>query len=265
MPLIKIHRERCNQDHICVNECPAAVFQVGEDGFPTSDPESEARCISCGHCASVCPKAALEWSGHDPLQLEPIADFGSAPSRVINALRSRRTVRKFSPEPVSLKEISQILDTAGYTPSASNLRPVKLVHLHGRQAMEKVGELTAEGIRDLPVYHTFSKKWYEGTDLITRGASSAIVTYAEESSPWGREDSAIAITYAEIAAHALGLGSCWGGLVVRASRINSELPRYLGLKENETITGALFLGYPEVQFYRLPPRRQPDTRRISEE
>lgn len=265
MALIKIYRERCNQDHICVGECPAAVFQVGEDGFPTSNPESEARCISCGHCASVCPKAALEWSGHDPLQLEPVADFGSAPSRVITALKSRRTVRKFSPEPVALEEIDQILDTVKYAPSASNLRPVKLVHLHGRQAMKRIGGFTAEGIKDLPVYHTFSKKWLEGIDLITRGASSAIVAYAEGTAPWGREDSAISITYAEIAAHALGLGSCWGGLVVRASRINPELSGYLGLEQGEVVTGALFLGYPEVEFYRLPPRQQPDIRRLSEE
>ncbi len=264
MVLAKIYKERCNRDYICVNECPAAVFIIGEDGFPMSDPDSESRCISCGHCAAVCPKAALEWSGHDPLLLHPVESFGTDPSRVINALKSRRTVRKFTPEPVSREEITQILDTSRYAPSASNIRPVSLIHVHGRPAMRKIAALTAEGIADLPGYETFVKMWHQGVDMITRGASSSIITYTDKSAAWGREDSAIAVTYAEISAHSLGLGTCWGGLVVRAARTNPELAKYLGLKAHEAVTGVLFLGYPEVRFHRLPPRALTDIRTISE-
>ena len=265
MALVKIYKERCNRDHICINECPAAVFTVGEDGFPVSDPESESRCISCGHCAAVCPKAALEWSGYDPLQLAPVESFGSDPARVLAALKSRRTVRKFSPEPIPPEMISQILNTSRYAPSASNIRPVKWLHLHGRQTLETVAGLTADAIADLPRYGAFTKMWRQGVDLITRGASSCVITYTEKSAGWNREDSAIAITYAEISAHALGLGTCWGGIIMRAAQMNPEIQRFLGLQEHETVTGVLFLGFPEVIFYRLPPRGQTDIRLISKE
>ncbi|MCK5795391.1 MAG: nitroreductase family protein [Anaerolineales bacterium] len=263
MALIKINRDRCNRDHICVNECPAAVFSVGEDGFPVSDPESELRCISCGHCAAVCPKAALEWSGYDPLQLAPVVSFGAEPQRILSALKSRRSVRKFSSEPVSTEMISQILDTSRYAPSASNIRPVKWLHLHGRSSLETIAGMTAEAISSLPVYSTFTKMWHKGVDMITRGAPTCVLTYTNKSAGWNREDSAIAITYAEISAHALGLGTCWGGLVMKAAQLNPELQKYLGLQDNESVTGALLLGFPEVTFYRLPPRKDPDIRIIT--
>lgn len=263
MALVKIYKERCNRDHICVNECPAAVFIVGEDGFPVSDPESESRCIRCGHCAAVCPKAALEWSGYDPLQLAGVEAFGAEPARVLKALKSRRSVRKFSPEPVSPDMITQILDTSRYAPSASNVRPVKLLHLHGRPSLEAIAGMTAEAISELPAYATFAKMWLKGVDMITRGAPSCVITYTDKSAGWNREDSTIAITYAEISAHAMGLGTCWGGLVMRAARMNPEIPEFLGLKENEAVTGVLLLGFPEVTFYRLPPREDPDIRVIS--
>ncbi|MFH1964440.1 MAG: nitroreductase family protein [Acidobacteriota bacterium] len=263
MALVKIYKERCSRDHICVNECPAAVFIVGEDGFPVSDPESESRCIRCGHCAAVCPKAALEWSGYDPLRLAPVESFGVEPERVLAALKSRRSVRKFSREPVSPDMINQILDTSRYAPSASNIRPVKWLHLHGRSSLETIAGLTADAIAELPAYATFAKMWLKGVDMITRGAPSCVITYADKSAGWDREDSTIAITYAEISAHAMGLGTCWGGLVMRAAQLNPELRQFLGLKENEAVTGALFLGFPEVTFYRLPPREDTDIRIIS--
>ncbi len=262
MALIKINKDRCNRDHICVNECPAAVFSVGEDGFPVSDPESESRCISCGHCAAICPKAVLEWSGYDPHRLVPVESFGSEPDRVLAALKSRRTVRKFSPEPVSPETVNQILDTSRYAPSASNIRPVKWLHLHGRRTLETVAGMTADALSDLPRYGNFSKMWHQGVDLITRGASSCVITYAEKSAGWNREDSTIAITYAEISAHALGLGTCWGGVIMRAAQMNPEIPKFLGLQEDEAVTGTLFLGFPEVRFYRLPPREKADIRLI---
>jgi len=263
MGLIKIFRDRCNRDHVCVNECPAAVFRIGKDGFPVSDAESEARCISCGHCAAVCPKAAVEWSGNDPLQLAKVESFGAGPKRIIAALNSRRSVRKFSADPIPPETVAQILDTSRYAPSASNRRPVKWIHIHGRKAMEKIAAGTAEAIADIPTYGTFARKWAQGVDLITRGASSCIITYTEVSGGWDREDSAIAITYAEIAAHSMGLGTCWGGLVMRGVKKNPELRELLGLKEHENLTGALFLGFPEVTFYRLPPRKEPEIRVIS--
>lgn len=264
MALVKIYKDRCNRDHICLNECPAAVFSIGEGGFPVSDPESEARCIRCGHCAAVCPKAALEWSGYDPLQLAPVESFGAAPERVLAALKSRRSVRKFSPQPLSHETINQILGTSRYAPSASNIRPVKWIHLHGRPVMEKIAGMTAAAIADLPRYGTFANMWYKGVDMITRGAPSCVLTYTEKSEAWGREDSAIAITYAEISAHSLGLGTCWGGLVTRATRLSPALHEFLGLRDNETATGALLLGFPEVTFYRLPPRGEANIKVIGE-
>ena len=60
MNLITIDREKCNQDGVCISECPARILQMEKnEGFPVPSPEFEEYCIRCGHCVAVCPVGAL--------------------------------------------------------------------------------------------------------------------------------------------------------------------------------------------------------------
>ncbi len=55
---LEIRKENCPQNHKCpaVKACPAGALSQKDFEAPVSDYE---KCISCGKCASVCPKKAL--------------------------------------------------------------------------------------------------------------------------------------------------------------------------------------------------------------
>ena len=40
----------------CVSACAFSAIRMGEDGLPYSE---AARCVGCGGCAAICPRAAV--------------------------------------------------------------------------------------------------------------------------------------------------------------------------------------------------------------
>ena len=62
------------------------------------------------------------------------------------------------------------------------------------------------------------------------------------------------ITYGRLAAHALGLGTCWNGYTQIAMGSNSKIKRLAGISGKSI--GVITIGYPDLTFYRCPPRSQ---------
>lgn len=71
----------------------------------------------------------------------------SAPDRFHNFLRSRRSVRRFKPDPVPAPVIERILETARYAPSAHNLQPWYFVMVVERSNRNRLGEALTEKMR----------------------------------------------------------------------------------------------------------------------
>jgi Nitroreductase len=95
-----------------------------------------------------------------------------------------------------------------------------------------------------------------GEDTILRNAPCLIIALAEKSmSSLGRDNTHFALTYAQLFAPALGLGTCWSGLFeYSAATAYAPLLRLLKLPENKIVTGALIAGYPIFSFKRLVDR-----------
>ena len=56
---------------------------------------------------------------------------------LIEAIRSRRSIRSFKPDPVPGEVLEKLLETCRWAPSAQNTQPWDLVVLSG-QVMEKI-------------------------------------------------------------------------------------------------------------------------------
>ena len=85
--------------------------------------------------------------------------------------------------------------------------------------------------------------------LITRGKRNGRMHRA-----FYRGDACIAATYGILMAKALGLASCWIGLLQIALSQNKRLGALLGLKPGEQLDAAVAVGYSEITWHRLPPR-----------
>jgi nitroreductase len=103
-------------------------------------------------------------------------------------------------------------------------------------------------------------RYSEGTDSITFNAPALITAITEADMHVNfprrpRENSIFCLMYAHLFAPALGLGSCWLG-VLEACAFSGCLPllNILNLPENMAFSGALAVGYPQYKHKNMPDR-----------
>ncbi len=84
--------------------------------------------------------------------------------------------------------------------------------------------------------------------------------HGDKSYGFGAEDGALALSYLELFAPAMGLGSCWAGYFYSAVNAYPPLFEALGLPSDHLAHGAVMVGYPKLKYRRLPLRNAPRVR-----
>lgn len=148
---------------------------------------------------------------------------------ILEAIHTRRSIRKFTDEAVSEDELTQLLQAAMTAPSAGNAQPWHFVVIRERKTLEAI-----------PSFHPYA--------AMCRQASLAILVCADpglEKYPgYWVQDCSAAVQNILLAAHGLGLGAVWTG-------VYPDEPRMQGLREiaglpDEIIPFALIpVGHPD--------------------
>ena len=125
---------------------------------------------------------------------------------MIETIIRRRTVKKYTSEPVSESDLEQILRAGQYAPSGRNLMATKFVVVENPEIRNQLSKMNAAimGVEADPFYGAPVVVWVL--------ADRTVHTYVE--------DGSLAIGNLLLAAHALGLGSCW----IHRAKEMSELP-----------------------------------------
>lgn len=143
-----------------------------------------------------------------------------------DALRERRSIRAYKPDPVPRETLLTILDCARLAPNGSNRQSWKFVCVTDAAMRAKVAKEARYGgfIAQAPV-------------LVAVFAGPEALTPVE--------DASCATLSMMIAAKAHGLGSCW----VWGNKQPHSLPvaRLLGAPENWELITLLALGWPDEQ------------------
>lgn len=161
----------------------------------------------------------------------------------LEALFTRRSIRRYTDELVSDQAIETILRAAMQAPSAVNMQPWHFVVIDDRKLLDRI-----------PGFHPYSS--------FLREAPAAIVVCGDlerdglDASYWVQGCSA-ATENLLLAAHAIGLGAVWLGVYPRRERIEG-LRRLLQLPDNLVPLNIVSLGHPAEspeQFDRFDPSR----------
>ncbi len=122
---------------------------------------------------------------------------------VIDAILKRRSIRKYSPEPVNKSDVELLLTAAMYAPSARNEQPWHFVVIDDRDLLERIRRV-----------HPYAS--------MLSGAALAILVCGDEhlelSKGYWPVDCSAATQNILLAAHALGLGAVWLGVYPRQER-----------------------------------------------
>lgn len=157
---------------------------------------------------------------------------------VFEAIRGRRSIRRFTPEDVDDEALLKILDAARWAPSAGNLQPWRFIVVRSRERRRRLAEAAL------------------GQRFIEEAPVDIVVCADTRVSAWGYgprgerlyciQDTAAATQNILLAAHALGLGTCWVGAF--DERRVSEV---VGLPDGVRPVAIVALGHPAES---PPPR-----------
>ena len=183
-------------------------------------------------------------------------------NRVIESIRKRRSIRAYDAKPVPRELVNTVIEAGNEAPSAMNSQPWRFVVVEEPAVKRKLlgaalpqAKKITEQVKDVDPerYEMIKKRYAELPDPVYYSAPTVIFVigngrYAAHSCPLACENMMLA-------AHSLGLGSCWVGFGAMVTEDGSAR-KLLDLQEGDAIFGPILLGYPKGQAMR-PPKKEP--------
>lgn len=151
---------------------------------------------------------------------------------MIELLRERRSIRKYTQKPIDKKTLDLLLEALLHSPSSRDIRPCEFIVVHNKDMLKMLANSKEHGSKFLQV------------------AALGIVVCADgtKSDVW-IEDSSIASILVQMVAQPLGLGSCWIQIRNRMHTADETAEAYiqklLNIPEHVKVLSIISIGYPD--------------------
>lgn len=152
-------------------------------------------------------------------------------NEVLNNIYTRRSIRKFTEQEVSKELIDEVVKAGTLAPSGKNLQTYRFFVMQKEASILALQDVVAKGMEN-PAYNFY-------------GTRALIIVTCNKEDVNGVEDGSCALENMMLAAHALGLGSCWINQLKYCGD-KPEVAAYLdkiGLPAGRRVVGMLALGY----------------------
>ncbi len=248
--IIEMNTDLCVGCGLCAQDCPARNIDIADKKATVRD----QGCMKCGHCVAICPYGAVSITGFDAPPAEIDGPTLLKPQQLLEAIKTRRSVRKFADKEIPSEILRQVIEAGRFTPSAKNAQNISYIVLQEqRNALEKIAVDFSR--RLLPVARLFIK---EGKHVMVddhfffKKAPAAIVIVSDGS--FGQVNGALAASNMALMAEANSLGVLYSGFFTIAANHSRKLRRALQLRRGQKAVTTLVLGYPDVRYHRTAQR-----------
>jgi len=143
---------------------------------------------------------------------------------ILDVIRTRRSIRRYTGDPVSEEDINRILEAGRWAPSADNSQPWTFVVLRSQAVRKKLAAVLAWG------------------GFLSQAALGIAVVIDETASTHAVEDGAAATQNMLLESHSLGLGACWIGTY--GSPHEASAKKVLNVPEDERLLSVIAIGRP---------------------
>ena len=165
-------------------------------------------------------------------------------NEVLKALKERRSCRSYKPDPIPQEILDQIMEAGTYAATGMGKQSPILIAVTDKETRDKLSRMNAAvmGAAGDPFY----------------GAPVVVIVLADRKIGTCLYDGSLVMGNLMLAAHALGIGSCW---IHRAaeefdSEEGKELLRSLGIEGDYVGIGHCILGYPDGACRPAAPRKE---------
>ena len=163
-------------------------------------------------------------------------------SEVLEKMKSRRSIRKFKPDRVPQEILDQIMEAGLYAASGMGRQATIMIQVTNKELARMNQEIGG---------------WKEGFDPFY-GAPAMIIVLAEKEVATHVYDGSLVMGNLMLAAHELGIGSCW---IHRAkeefeTEWGKELLKSLGIEGEYEGIGHCALGYVDGEYPQAAERKE---------
>lgn len=167
-------------------------------------------------------------------------------SVVLDEMKTRRSIRKFKPDMVPADVLDQIIEAGTFAANGRGLQSPIIIAVTNKEMRDKIMEMNRK-----------IGGWEEGFDPFY-GAPVILIVLADASCPTAVYDGSLTMGNLMLAAHDLGIGSCW---IHRAkeefeSDWGRNLLRSLGVNGDYEGIGHCALGYADGDYPAAPARNE---------
>ena len=146
-------------------------------------------------------------------------------NEILKAIHERRSIRRFTAEPLTTEQIELVLEAGRWAPSGKNTQPWRFAVVQDEGKKNELAKLAPqrEMIATAPVTLAVFLDKEAGYDALkdAQGIGACIQNIL-------------------LAAHSLGLGACWMG-----KTRDSEIESLLGAKDSEELMALIPIGHPD--------------------
>ena len=166
-------------------------------------------------------------------------------NETMNAILTRRSVRKYTDEMPKKEDLEQIIQAGLYAASGKGGQSSIIVAVTDKALRDRLMEMNRK-----------VGGWAEGFDPFY-GAPAVLLVLAKKNTPFTVADGSLSMGNMMLAAHALGLGSCW---INRAreefeTEEGREILRSLGVEGEYEGVGHCVVGYAADTLPQPAPRK----------
>lgn len=166
-------------------------------------------------------------------------------NQVLEALKNRRSIRKYKAEQIKDEELNAVLEAGTYAPTGMGTQSPLMVVVQDKGTIALLSKMnaafTADPDRD-PFY----------------GAPTVVIVLADSTNRNGFADGCLVMGNLMNAAYSIGLGSCW---INRAREMfdtaeGRKMLRGWGVEDKYVGVGSCILGYADCPHPEAKPRKE---------
>jgi nitroreductase len=178
----------------------------------------------------------------------------------LSVLKSRRTVRSYTAEPVREQDLQELIDLAVLAPTGMGAQPWAFTVVTSSEVMRQLNAIVL-GVLRSPHMQPFlasegMQEWVSRPNAdIFYGAPALIGISGNAQAPSTAIDCQLAAENLFLAAHAKGLGTCYMGFLVMTAE-SPQIQTCLRIPEGHRLLAAAVVGHPALP-PDGPPKRNP--------
>lgn len=167
------------------------------------------------------------------------------PNQTINNILERRSIRQYDSKQIKESDLDLILKSGTYAPSARGLQSPVIIAIQDKRVIKELSKINAE------IYKKETDPFF--------GAPTIVLVIANKESNSAIKDGSLVLGNMMLAAHSLGLGTCW---INRADEQMSydyvqKMLETIGINYTDYIgVGHITIGYPKGEVRKASPRKE---------